>query len=234
MPEAKPVIHPQRDATRRRMPTPITALQNISYQCRTRPGSPDCPAAAACTLAARALVPTTMRVCGGGRAFRSVYAVGSSPVLADQDACRHSEDEEEVEVEPPVVRGKTDTSWPVVVLGLSFHLVFLGFNTVQGFMTTVAAEWGFISLCLVYASLAVGSFVAPVAVRRVGTRRALYLAASAFLTYILAVSFVITPYTLIPASLVLGIAAAVIWTANGVRFPLLLPARDGAGMTYGL
>jgi MFS family permease len=102
----------------------------------------------------------------------------------------------------------------VLMLGFSFMTVFTAFNTTQGYMTTFHEKAGFWSLCVLYIFFAFSNLISPVVVSRLGPRMGLFLGAIPYAIFVLAACFTSDAALIITAG-VLGIGAAILWTAHG-------------------
>ncbi|KAH9389893.1 DUF895 domain membrane protein [Tyrophagus putrescentiae] len=112
----------------------------------------------------------------------------------------------------------------VLVLGLSFMLLFTSFQTGGMIQGTVVQSIkahdssynadGFISMCIIYAVLAICNWFAPAFVNFLGPRVSMII--SGF-TYIIFIANFLYPLTwlLYVVSVVVGVGAAIIWTAQG-------------------
>ncbi|KAI2804911.1 DUF895 domain membrane protein [Blomia tropicalis] len=112
----------------------------------------------------------------------------------------------------------------VLILGLSFMLLFTSFQTggmIQGAVVQSLKKYdsnyhadGFISMCIVYAVLAIANWFAPAVVNYLGPRVSMILSG---LTYIVFIANFLYPLTwlLYVVSVIVGLGAAVIWTAQG-------------------
>lgn len=118
------------------------------------------------------------------------------------------------------------------LLGVSFLLIFFGFDGFQQYVTTYFASLdiprvGFLSLVLVYLAFMVGSLPAASVVTRLGAKRSMIVAVTAYALYGFSL-LTETPWAILTASAVLGAAAAVLWTAQSAY---LIRASDVS--TYG-
>lgn len=103
----------------------------------------------------------------------------------------------------------------VILLGLAFLLLFTAYNTAQNLLTSVLpASLGFVSLCIVYATIVVGKPLAPSIVARLGERRAMFFAAFCYVAYVAAL-IEINEIAIYVASVVLGLGASVLWVGQG-------------------
>ncbi|KAL3074220.1 hypothetical protein niasHS_015050 [Heterodera schachtii] len=124
----------------------------------------------------------------------------------------------------------------VLQLGIGFFFIFLAFNS-QGFIEesvlesfspeTVPKHAGYTSLCIIYASFTVLNFAAPPIVQCLGTRTSLALAGSTYVLFLSGFLFVNT-FFLYFSSALLGLGAAVIWTAQG-KYLALNSSEQTAG-----
>eukprot|EP00762_Andalucia_godoyi_P001011 ANDGO_02033.mRNA.1 UNC93-like protein 3 len=102
----------------------------------------------------------------------------------------------------------------VLLLGFSFMILFSAFNTTQSYMTTLNASLGFISLSVLYGVFSLCVFIAPAVESRLGSRLSIILGG---VTYALYVGASIQPDAriLIPASVLIGFGASILWTGQG-------------------
>uniref|UniRef100_A0A914L1R7 UNC93-like protein MFSD11 n=1 Tax=Meloidogyne incognita TaxID=6306 RepID=A0A914L1R7_MELIC len=112
----------------------------------------------------------------------------------------------------------------VLQLGIGFFFIFLAFNS-QGFIEEsvldgytktgqVDKHAGYTSLSIIYASFTVCNFVAPPIIRLLGTRTSLVTAGLVYVLF-LAGFLNVHQWFLYATSALLGLAAAVLWTAQG-------------------
>uniref|UniRef100_A0A914H3A6 UNC93-like protein MFSD11 n=1 Tax=Globodera rostochiensis TaxID=31243 RepID=A0A914H3A6_GLORO len=102
----------------------------------------------------------------------------------------------------------------VLQLGIGFFFTFLAFHS-QGFIEeSVLESFRPKHLCIIYASFTVPNFVAPPIIKCLGTRTSLALAGCTYVLFLAGFLF-INPYFLYGSSALLGLGAAVIWTAQG-------------------
>uniref|UniRef100_A0A914HZB8 UNC93-like protein MFSD11 n=1 Tax=Globodera rostochiensis TaxID=31243 RepID=A0A914HZB8_GLORO len=124
----------------------------------------------------------------------------------------------------------------VLQLGIGFFFIFLAFNS-QGFIEesvldsfspeTVPKHAGYTSLCIIYASFTVLNFVAPPIIKCIGTRTSLVLAGCTYVFFLTGFLF-INSFFLYFSSALLGLGAAVIWTAQG-KYLTLNSSEQTAG-----
>jgi len=131
----------------------------------------------------------------------------------------------------------------VIVLGLCFMLVFTAFQTSSNVQTSVLnsikrdgsyifKNKGYVSLAIIYAVFSVANFIAPPIVSKVGPRIALLLGG---LCYCIFIGSLIYPFvwSLYVASVIVGLGAAVIWTAQG-NFLTINSNKDTMGRNSGI
>nr|GLL25808.1 UNC93-like protein 3 [Ipomoea trifida] len=129
----------------------------------------------------------------------------------------------DVESESPLVgdyqnhqRGSVNHERDVHILSCAFLLIFLAYGAAQNLESTIntEADLGTISLGVLYLSFTVFSIVASLVVRKIGSKNALLLGTTGYWLFI-AANLKPSWYTMIPASLYLGFAAAIIWVGQG-------------------
>ena len=109
--------------------------------------------------------------------------------------------------------------WNVVVMGVAFMLIFTGYNGVQNLLTSVLHDLGYWSLATVYSGFALTSLVAPYAATRIGLRKMMAFGATGYFLFCLCCVFQTAASVMIGSTL-LGVAAAVLWTAQGAMLVL--------------
>lgn len=125
----------------------------------------------------------------------------------------------------------------VLQLGIGFFFVFLAFNS-QGFIEEsvldsfvpsgrVTKHSGYTSLCLIYAYFTVFNFVAPFLIKLLGTRCSLVFGGCCYVLFLAGFLFV-HQWFLYISSILLGLGAAVIWTAQG-KYLTLNSTEQSAG-----
>eukprot|EP00123_Amoebidium_parasiticum_P005121 comp16369_c0_seq1/m.14218 comp16369_c0_seq1/g.14218 ORF comp16369_c0_seq1/g.14218 comp16369_c0_seq1/m.14218 type:complete len:418 (-) comp16369_c0_seq1:18-1271(-) len=110
-------------------------------------------------------------------------------------------------------------SIPILQVGVGFLFLFTAFQTDGFLQPTILAglgfhDLGFQSLAIVYGVFSVANFIAPAVVFAVGTKWALVLAALTYCAFTAALIHVV-PWVFLCASALLGVGAAVLWTAQG-------------------
>jgi Na+/melibiose symporter-like transporter len=119
--------------------------------------------------------------------------------------------------ESPALRtvGIPRNLYNLIVLSLAFFFIFAAFVTAQAFATPLLGHLGTISLLVLYVSNCLGSVVAPYIARRLGGPTALIAAATTFALFVASFIYLVTPVLVVIAAVV-GVGAAVLWTAHGV------------------
>eukprot|EP00794_Sanderia_malayensis_P009173 gene9173-10146_t len=131
----------------------------------------------------------------------------------------------------------------VVMHGICFMLVFTAFQTSSNVQTSVLNSIvrdgkhpfkgkGYVSLAIIYAVFSLANFIAPPIVSLIGPRLSLILGG---LCYCLFIGSLIYPFvsTLYIASVIIGLGAAVIWTAQG-NFLTINSNQDTMGRNSGI
>lgn len=124
----------------------------------------------------------------------------------------------------------------VIILGVSFCLLFIAFSATQNLQTNLNGNMGFESLAILYFVFAGTNFFSPFIVTLVGEKVGLLIGAVCYCTFIAANMRLITPVYL-GASAVIGFGAAVLWTAQGAMvIRSAPPAKLGAynGLFFGI
>ncbi|XP_021973274.1 UNC93-like protein 3 [Helianthus annuus] len=102
------------------------------------------------------------------------------------------------------------------ILSWAFLLIFLAYGAAQNLQSTLNTDGdlGTISLGILYTSFTVSSLFASSVVRKLGSKNALLLGTTGYWLYI-AANLKPSWYTMVPASLYLGFAAAILWVGEG-------------------
>jgi len=116
-------------------------------------------------------------------------------------------------------RDKGWVSRNVYGVSVSMVMVFTAFVGLQNLQSTINSDdgLGVISLSVLYGMFALVSPLTPIILRIFGTKYALLIGYVCHLIYTLT-NFVPSWYTLIPSSVILGLASAPIWAAVGSHF----------------
>ena len=101
-----------------------------------------------------------------------------------------------------------------IVVGAAFFMVFFSFNTVQGFVTTLGKEIGFLSLMVLYLFFAATNLIAPKVIELIGLRFGMIVGSACYVVFIAANAYPAW-YTLIPAAAVNGVGASILWSSQG-------------------
>uniref|UniRef100_A0A8C5GGZ5 UNC93-like protein MFSD11 n=1 Tax=Gouania willdenowi TaxID=441366 RepID=A0A8C5GGZ5_GOUWI len=110
----------------------------------------------------------------------------------------------------------------IVILGFAFMLVFTAFQTCENIEQTVIKSFnssefhgsGYTSMSIIYGVFSVSNLVAPSVVAVIGPQFSMFLGGLLYSAYI---AMFIHPYTwsFYTASVLVGVGAAVLWTAQG-------------------
>ncbi|MCD6148907.1 MFS transporter [bacterium] len=114
----------------------------------------------------------------------------------------------------------SSVSRQVKILGIAFLLIFLGFNGVQQYVTVYFSQAGFFrvgfySLVLIYLFFIFSEPAAAVFISKYGAKKSLLLSSPFYSIFIFSLLLKSVPLLYI-ASVLLGIAAAFLWTAQTV------------------
>ncbi|XP_041349237.1 protein unc-93 homolog A-like [Gigantopelta aegis] len=103
----------------------------------------------------------------------------------------------------------------VVVLSLSFLLVFTSYTAIQNLQSSLnqAENLGIISLSVIYGLFILSGIMAPVIIGFIGVKKVFLVAWMAHIFYT-ASNFYPSFYTLLPASVLLGAVSGFLWTAQ--------------------
>lgn len=103
----------------------------------------------------------------------------------------------------------------VIVLGLAFFFTFSMYSPTQNVMTTLFSSVGIYSLSLVYSFFALSTIFSPALTRLIGAKNGIIIAAIGYCAY---TASMITNSTgvILFFSAILGFAAGLLWTSQGV------------------
>lgn len=107
----------------------------------------------------------------------------------------------------------------IIILSAAFFLIFLSFNTAQQYFAAIYSDFGkektaFYSLALIYLFFFIGTFFAPLIAARIGLKKSMIIASLGFAAFVAAIPLK-TDWIMIALSVVLGLGAALLWTAQG-------------------
>ena len=103
----------------------------------------------------------------------------------------------------------------IFYISFSFFLFFLAFNIAQNFVTTVHGNVGFLAIAVLYLFFSFASPFAPAVVNQIGSLKvSLFFASSIYIVWI-AVSNLPNNIAFLIISAAEGIAAAILWNAQG-------------------
>jgi hypothetical protein len=135
----------------------------------------------------------------------------------------------------PITCGRVSVSLPLyntMILGLAFFWIFLAAATLQDYESTLYQSDGLISLALIYASFGVSSLFAKQIHDVLGNRLSMLVAGFFYSAYALSNIF-FSRILYFVASFVVGVAATLLWTAQGVCLTAQ-SAADDAGFYTGV
>ncbi|KYQ90736.1 hypothetical protein DLAC_09373 [Tieghemostelium lacteum] len=112
------------------------------------------------------------------------------------------------------IKFRDKSIYNVVILGISFCILFSAFAPTQNLETTVNQDLGFLSLSILYGFLSFSNIISPLIVIKLGEKWALILSTLTYILYI-AANIKVTSVTLCLAAAILGVGGAVLWTAQG-------------------
>ncbi|EXC31024.1 hypothetical protein L484_021326 [Morus notabilis] len=113
------------------------------------------------------------------------------------------------------IQSQNNHTRDVYILSFAFLFIFLAYGAAQNLQSTLNTEeaLGTTSLGILYLSFTFFSLVASWVVRLLGSKNALLLGTTGYWLFI-AANLKATWYTMVPASLYLGFAAAIIWVGQ--------------------
>jgi len=120
----------------------------------------------------------------------------------------------------------------VVLLGISFCVLFSAFSPTQNLETTLNADLGFLSLSILYGFLSLSNFISPMVINKIGQKFSLIIGTLAYVLYI-AANIKVTAPTLCIASAILGVGGAILWNAQGA-FVIRCSTEKTLGLNTGI
>ncbi|CAG9531140.1 unnamed protein product [Cercopithifilaria johnstoni] len=136
----------------------------------------------------------------------------------------------------------------VIMFGAAFMLVFTGFDT-QAFITetvlqSVSNQYpgrispysGYYGMCITYFTFTLSTFIAPTVVNYLTAKWTMFLASVLYSTFMLTFMLV-NSYVFYTASILMGFAAALIWTGHGVYMKEITTAGNesrNSGLHWGI
>ncbi|KAI6184083.1 putative potassium channel regulatory protein unc-93 [Aphelenchoides bicaudatus] len=115
-----------------------------------------------------------------------------------------------------IEKSKRKIQQNLIIISCGFLFLFIGFHGLQYLQTSVNGQVGSDALATYYFSLALSSLIVPpFVVSRLGSKLTLIAGFGVHLVYMLA-NFLPQYYSLIPASVLAGVAASCMWQANNV------------------
>lgn len=111
----------------------------------------------------------------------------------------------------------------IIVVALSFAVIFSAYNTLQNYITTLFPTLGQTSLAILYSVAGVSVFTGPAFTAALGARWTMVVGAACYVAYIASLAAAATPAMsafadalIFTASAIVGIGAAILWIALGV------------------
>uniref|UniRef100_A0A183CQQ3 UNC93-like protein n=1 Tax=Globodera pallida TaxID=36090 RepID=A0A183CQQ3_GLOPA len=141
---------------------------------------------------------------------------------------------------PKLKKMKWKIGTDLLVISLAFLFLFTGFNGLQTLQTAINGDMGADSLCVLYLCMAIFSlFVPPFILKRLGCKRTLVIGIGIHVLYF-AANFIPRYYSLIPTSIVAGMAASCVWaskcvyiTESAIKYAKLNVESTGVGQVLG-
>ena len=99
-------------------------------------------------------------------------------------------------------------------LGAAIHLIFSSFNSIQNLQTSISGEAiGLVSLTVLYVFFVLSTVISSLLVKSIGTKYTFAAACICHSVYV-ACNFYPSYFTLLPGSVLLGLASGPLWTAS--------------------
>ncbi|KAI6242768.1 putative potassium channel regulatory protein unc-93 [Aphelenchoides fujianensis] len=113
-----------------------------------------------------------------------------------------------------VLKSKRKIQSNLMIISLAFLFLFTGFHGLQYLQTSVNGQLGADALAVYYLSMAISSLIVPsFVVNRLGSKLTLIAAFGVHLVFMMA-HFLPRYYSLIPASMLAGVSASCMWSAQ--------------------
>ena len=111
----------------------------------------------------------------------------------------------------------------LAIISIAFLFLFTAFNALQNLQTSINGDMGADSLFALYLSLSISSlFVPSFVLNRLGSKLTLVTAFSIYIVYMIA-NFLPKYYSLLPVSILTGIAGSCLWAAKCVYIVRIFP-----------
>ena len=121
----------------------------------------------------------------------------------------------------------------VLVLACGFFMVFFAYSAAQNLQTSLAGMTGYISLGIIYVVFAVSSLFAPTAIASAGEKPVLIAGALCYVPFLFANAWPRLAL-MVPASVLTGVGAGLIWAAQGSALVKLAGTGHRLGLASGI
>ncbi|EGG13985.1 hypothetical protein DFA_11746 [Cavenderia fasciculata] len=113
-------------------------------------------------------------------------------------------------------------------LGIGFLLVFFGYSPTQNLTTSIHPNTGSLSLGILYFAFAIGCLISPVLTKKIGLIKSLFLSGITYSLFIVC-SIDVLWFFYLPSAFIIGIGAAVLWTAQPTYLSRAAPSEHELG-----
>eukprot|EP01121_Diplochlamys_sp_Union-15-3_P016885 TRINITY_DN5834_c0_g1_i1.p1 TRINITY_DN5834_c0_g1~~TRINITY_DN5834_c0_g1_i1.p1 ORF type:complete len:437 (-),score=44.81 TRINITY_DN5834_c0_g1_i1:137-1447(-) len=121
----------------------------------------------------------------------------------------------------------------VLIHSFGFMILFAAYNTVQNYVTSLLPEnLGSTSLVVLYVTVAITVFMAPMVVAFIGEKWTMVLGGACYVVYIASLIKVVKSVVLI-AAVIIGFGASILWVAQGM-FITMCSNNDERGAYSGI
>lgn len=117
--------------------------------------------------------------------------------------------------EKHIDHGKQSHYKHILLMSACFFFLFFAFNTSQSMQTSLSGALGYINLGCLYGMFAGFSIVGPAVVGKIGPKTSMIIGSAAYALVVIA-NFWPIAIIQIPANLLVGMGAAILWNAQGV------------------
>ncbi|KAK5581446.1 hypothetical protein RB653_001479 [Dictyostelium firmibasis] len=119
---------------------------------------------------------------------------------------------------------------------IGFLFIFFGYSPTQSLITNLHQNNGSIGLALLYFSFAIGCFIAPVVLKKIGLIKSLTIAGITYGIFIFCsiTGVAVLEGLFLPASILIGFGAGLLWTSQPVYVSRNAPTEKELGLYSGM
>ncbi|KAN0014699.1 hypothetical protein ACTFIU_001017 [Dictyostelium citrinum] len=119
---------------------------------------------------------------------------------------------------------------------IGFLFIFFGYSPTQSLITNLHESNGSIGLALLYFSFAIGCFIAPLVLKKIGLIKSLTIAGITYAIFIFCsiTGVAVLEGLFLPASILIGFGAGLLWTSQPVYVSRNAPTEKELGLYSGM